>query len=44
MATLEIFVIGLVLGLMRNRTNTTVCILIHASYNAVGVLLGLLQP
>jgi membrane protease YdiL (CAAX protease family) len=43
-ATLEVFLIGLVLGLIRNRTHTTVCILIHASYNAVGVLLGLLQP
>jgi len=43
-ATLEIFVIGLVLGLIRNRTHTTVCILIHAGYNSTGVLLGLLQP
>jgi len=43
-ATLEVFIIGLVLGLVRNRTHTTVCILIHASYNAAGVLLGLLQP
>ena len=43
-ATLEVFVIGLVLGLVRNRTNTTICILIHAGYNSVGVLLGLLQP
>lgn len=41
-ATLEIFVIGLVLGLMRNRTSTTICILIHASYNAVGVIMGML--
>lgn len=43
-ATLEIFVIGLVLGLVRNWTHTTVCIIIHTSYNALGVLLGLLQP
>jgi hypothetical protein len=43
-ATLEVFVIGLVLGLVRNRTHTTICILIHAGYNAIGVLLGLLQP
>ena len=43
-ATLEVFVIGLVLGLIRNRTHTTVCILIHAGYNSTGVLLGLLQP
>jgi membrane protease YdiL (CAAX protease family) len=43
-ATLEVFVIGLVLGWMRRRTNTTVCILIHASYNTASVLLGMLQP
>lgn len=43
-ATLEIFVIGLVLGLMRKRTSTTICILIHAGYNTTGVLMGLLQP
>lgn len=43
-ASLEVFVIGLVLGLVRNRTNTTVTILIHAGYNTTGVLLGLLQP
>ncbi len=44
LATLEIFIIGLVLGLMRYRANTTICILIHAGYNTVGTLLGLLQP
>jgi membrane protease YdiL (CAAX protease family) len=43
-ATLEILVIGLILGLMRKWTHTTICILIHASYNTVGVLLGLLRP
>ena len=43
-ATLEVFIIGLVLGLVRNWTHTTICILIHASYNTVGVLLGILQP
>jgi membrane protease YdiL (CAAX protease family) len=40
-ATLEIFVIGLVLGVMRARTSTTIAIVIHASYNALGMLLGL---
>lgn len=39
-ATLEVFVIGLVLGLVRKRSHTTVCILIHAAYNGVGTLLG----
>jgi membrane protease YdiL (CAAX protease family) len=43
-ATLEVFIIGLVLGLMRMRTSTTICILIHAGYNTTGVLMGLLQP
>jgi membrane protease YdiL (CAAX protease family) len=43
-AILEVFLIGLVLGLIRNRTHTTVCILIHASYNSTAVLLGLLKP
>jgi membrane protease YdiL (CAAX protease family) len=43
-ATLEIFIIGLVLGLMRKWTHTTICILIHAGYNTFGVLLGILQP
>jgi membrane protease YdiL (CAAX protease family) len=44
LATLEVFVIGLVLGLIRNRTSTTLCIVIHASYNTAGVLLGMLWP
>jgi membrane protease YdiL (CAAX protease family) len=43
-AIVEVFLIGLVLGLVRNRANTTACIIIHASYNTVGVLLGMLQP
>ncbi|MFN2290067.1 MAG: type II CAAX prenyl endopeptidase Rce1 family protein [Anaerolineae bacterium] len=38
-ATAEIFVIGLVLGLVRDRSSTTICILIHATYNTVGTLL-----
>lgn len=43
-AMLEVLVIGLVLGLVRRRTNTTTAILIHAGYNTAGVLLGLLKP
>lgn len=42
-ATLQVFIIGLVLGLMRNWTNTTICVLIHAGYNTVGMFLGMLQ-
>ncbi len=38
-ATAEVFVIGLVLGLVRNRASTTLCIIIHAAYNMVGILL-----
>lgn len=38
-ATAEVFVIGLVLGIVRNRANTTTAILIHAGYNAIGTLL-----
>jgi membrane protease YdiL (CAAX protease family) len=30
-ATVEVFVIGLVLGLVRRRINTTTCIVIHAA-------------
>ena len=41
-ATLEILLIGLVLGLVRKRTSTTLCIIIHATYNTVGTLLGML--
>jgi membrane protease YdiL (CAAX protease family) len=43
-ATLEVFIIGLVLGLLRYRTNTTTCILVHASYNMLTVLFGMWQP
>jgi len=39
-ATLEVLLIGLILGLVRKRTNTTVCIIIHALYNMTGALLG----
>jgi membrane protease YdiL (CAAX protease family) len=43
-ATLEVFIIGLVLGLLRYRSSTTICILVHASYNMSTVLLGMWQP
>jgi membrane protease YdiL (CAAX protease family) len=39
-ALLEIFLVGLVLGILRNRTSTTVCILVHAAYNVLNVLLA----
>jgi membrane protease YdiL (CAAX protease family) len=43
LAMLQVFIIGLVLGWVRQRANTTTGILIHASYNILIVLLGLIQ-
>jgi membrane protease YdiL (CAAX protease family) len=38
-AILEILVIGLALGWLRERTNTTACIVVHTGYNFLNVLL-----
>lgn len=38
-ALFSVFVIGLVLGLVRRRANTSTAILIHAGYNTLNVLL-----
>lgn len=38
-AMAEVFVVGLVLGLVRRRINTTACIAIHAGYNFLDLLL-----
>jgi len=43
-ALVEIFVVGLVLGVVRNRANTTTAILIHAAYNILIVVLAPLFP
>ena len=43
-ALIEIFVVGLVLGVVRNRANTTTAILIHAAYNILTVVLSPLFP
>jgi len=43
-AALEVFVIGLVLGLWRRRFNTTACILVHAGYNFLDLLVMPLFP
>lgn len=43
-AILEIFVVGVVLGVIRNRANTTTCILVHALYNLLDLLLLPLFP
>ena len=43
LATLQVFVIGLVFGLMRKRTGgVIVCMVSHATYNMVGTLLGMI--
>ena len=38
-AIVEIFIVGLALGWLRERANTTTCIAVHASYNLVDALL-----
>ncbi len=43
-AMLQIFAIGLILGLVRKWTNTTTSIIIHAGYNMLIVFFGLIQP
>jgi membrane protease YdiL (CAAX protease family) len=43
-ALAEIFVVGWVLGVVRDRSNTSVCILIHAAYNILNVVLAPLFP
>ena len=43
LATLQVFVIGLVFGLMRKRTGgVIICMVSHATYNMVGTLLGMI--
>ena len=38
-AMIEVFVVGLVLGLLRRRTNTTTCLVVHAGYDFLDLLL-----
>jgi len=38
-AIVEIFIVGLVLGWLRERTNTTTCMAVHAGYNFLDMLL-----
>jgi membrane protease YdiL (CAAX protease family) len=38
-AMVEVFIVGLALGLVRRQTNTTTCVLIHAGYNFVDLIL-----
>jgi membrane protease YdiL (CAAX protease family) len=43
-ATLTVFLLALVLGIIRQRSNTTVAIFVHAGYNFILGLLSLLAP
>ncbi len=43
-ALIELFLVGLVLGYTRQRTNTTTTIVVHALFNASTVLLALYFP
>jgi len=43
-ATAEILLIGLALGWLRSRTNTTTCILVHVAYNFLDLLIMPLFP
>jgi membrane protease YdiL (CAAX protease family) len=38
-AMVEVFVVGLALGVVRHRTNTTTCVVIHAGYNFLDLIL-----
>jgi membrane protease YdiL (CAAX protease family) len=43
-ALIQIFVLGMLLGLIRRRANTTTAIAAHASYNFLLVVIGLYLP
>ncbi len=43
-ALIELFIVGLVLGYTRRRTNTTTTIVVHALFNASTVLIALYFP
>jgi membrane protease YdiL (CAAX protease family) len=42
--TVEVFLLGLVLGYLRRRLNTTSCIAVHAGFNFLGLILAPLTP
>jgi membrane protease YdiL (CAAX protease family) len=42
-ALLIVFLLGMVLGVLRQKTNTTVCALVHGTYNCLLVLAALYQ-
>lgn len=42
--TVEVFLLGLVLGYLRRRLNTTSCMAVHAGFNFLGLILAPLVP
>ncbi len=44
LSTLAVFIVGMILGLVRNRYNTSTCVIAHASYNITLGLIAYLFP
>jgi len=44
LSTLAVFIVGMILGLVRNRYNTTTCVIAHASYNITLGMIAYLFP
>ena len=44
MSTLAVFIVGLILGVLRMRFNTTTCVIAHASYNITLGMIAYLFP
>ncbi len=44
LSTLAVFIVGIILGLVRNRFNTSTCVIAHASYNITLGVIAYLFP
>lgn len=44
LSTLAVFIVGMILGLVRNRYNTSTCVIAHASYNITLGMIAYLYP
>ncbi|MXX27998.1 MAG: CPBP family intramembrane metalloprotease [Caldilineaceae bacterium SB0668_bin_21] len=44
LSTLAVFIVGMILGLVRNRYNTSTCVIAHASYNITLGMIAYLFP
>lgn len=44
LSTLAVFIVGLILGLVRNRSNTSTCVIAHASYNITLGMIAYFYP